>query len=139
DNPWRTIAARRAVALRPSVEYTSVWAHSCQPRRLGDEHVTSPGASSTVPQIARGLEGVVAAATEIAEVDGEQGRLTFRGYDIRELAGRTTFEEVAYLLWHGRLPIRAEYRGLQDEMSGARELPAAALTALRNLAPHTGG
>jgi citrate synthase len=91
------------------------------------------------PQVARGLEGVVAAATNIAEVDGKQGRLTLRGYDIGELAGRTTFEEVAYLLWHGKLPNRAEYQALRDEMSAARELPAPALAALRQLAPHASG
>jgi citrate synthase len=85
------------------------------------------------------LEGIVAAATQIAEVDGEHGRLTFRGYDIRELAGRATFEEVAYLLWHGKLPDRAEYEALRREMSAARELPAPALAALRELAPHTDG
>ena len=57
-----------------------------------------------MPQIARGLEGITAAATQIAEVDGAQGRLTLRGYDVGELSGRVTFEEVAYLLWHGKLP-----------------------------------
>ena len=101
--------------------------------------MTSPGAGFATPQVARGLEGVVAAATQIAEVNGELGRLTFRGYDIRELAGRTTFEEVAYLLWHGKLPNRAEYDALRAEMSAARELPDPALTALRVLSPHATG
>jgi citrate synthase len=91
------------------------------------------------PQVARGLEGIVAAATNIAEVDGKQGRLTLRGYDISELAGRTTFEEVAYLLWYGKLPDRPEYEALRAEMSAARELPAPALAALRDLAPHASG
>lgn len=99
----------------------------------------SPGEGATTPQVARGLEGIVAAATEIAEVDGERGRLTLRGYDIREIAGRVDFEEVAYLLWHGKLPSRTEYEALRVEMSRARELPAPALTALRELAPHASG
>ena len=90
-------------------------------------------------QVARGLEGVTAAATHIAEVDGANGRLTLRGYDIRELIGRATFEEVAYLLWHGRLPNRQEYTALRDEMNRARALPPATIAALRELAPHTGG
>ena len=90
-------------------------------------------------QVARGLEGVTAAATHIAEVDGANGLLTLRGYDIRELIGRVTFEEVTYLLWHGRLPNRQEYATLRDEMNRARELPPAAIAALRELAPHTGG
>jgi citrate synthase len=85
------------------------------------------------------LEGIIAAATEIAEVNGEQGRLTFRGYDIQELAGRTTFEEVAYLLWHGKLPNRMEFEALRAEMSAARALPESALAALRVLSPHAMG
>jgi citrate synthase len=89
--------------------------------------------------VERGLEGVVAAATQIAEVDGQQGRLTLRGYDITELFGRASFEEVAYLLWHGRLPTRAEYEALQSEMRAARTLPAPALAAIRELAPHADG
>jgi citrate synthase len=99
----------------------------------------SPGEGATAPQVARGLEGVVAAATQIAEVDGERGRLTLRGYDIRELAGRVDFEEVAYLLWHGKLPSASEYEALRGEMARARELPEPALMALRELAAHAGG
>ena len=89
-----------------------------------------------VVQVSRGLEGVVAAATHISEVDGERGRLTLRGYDISELAGRISFEEVAFLLWHGRLPTRQEYTVLQNEMARARDLPAPVIDALRVLAPH---
>ena len=95
--------------------------------------------TTAAPQIARGLEGITAAATQIAEVDGAQGRLTLRGYDVSELSGRVTFEEVAYLLWHGRLPNALELADLQAEMSQARDLPAPVLAALRVLAPHAGG
>ena len=95
--------------------------------------------NSTTPPIARGLEGITAAATQIAEVDGAQGRLTLRGYDVSELSGRVTFEEVAFLLWHGKLPNGSELTDLQAEMSRARELPAPVLAALRELAPHAGG
>src|SRR5437867_9011136 len=91
--------------------------------------------STAAPQVAKGLEGIVAAATQIAEVDGERGRLTLRGYDISELSGRADFEEVAYLLWHGRLPNRSEYESIRSEMSQARDLPKAAIEALRALAP----
>ena len=55
-----------------------------------------------------GLEGVVAAQTELSHVFGDEGRLVYRGYDIHELAGKASFEEVAYLLWMGHLPTRAE-------------------------------
>jgi citrate synthase len=85
------------------------------------------------------LEGVVAAATRIAEVDGQQGRLTLRGYDIRELFGRACFEEVAHLLWHGELPNREQFAALVAEMKSARELAGTAIAALRELAPHADG
>lgn len=91
------------------------------------------------PKVARGLEGIVAAATQIAEVDGQAGRLILRGYDIRELSGRTTIDEVAYLLWHGKLPDREERAGLQREIGAGRELPPPVLAALRELAPHAEG
>jgi citrate synthase len=94
---------------------------------------------ATEPVISEGLEGVTAAATQIAEVDGRNGRLTLRGYDIGELSGKVMFEEVAYLLWNGKLPSRAEYDDLKAEMSQARDLPAPVLAALRELAPHAEG
>jgi citrate synthase len=55
-----------------------------------------------------GLEGVVAAATRLSQVDGEGGRLTIAGYAVEDLAPNATFEEVAYLLLHDRLPEPAE-------------------------------
>ena len=51
----------------------------------------------------RGLEGVVVARTELSDVNGQLGKLTVRGYDIEELAGHATFEEMAYLLWQQML------------------------------------
>src|SRR5262245_8857485 len=57
-------------------------------------------------EVARGLKDVVSHATQLSEVDGQSGRLVIRGYDIHELAGRVSFEEAAYLLWHGALPDR---------------------------------
>jgi citrate synthase len=95
--------------------------------------------AKTTPQIARGLEGVVAAATKIAEVDGEKGRLTLRGYDVSELSGKVRFEEVAYLLWHGKLPNQKEFDELKAEMAAARQLPESVVAALRALSPHAEG
>jgi citrate synthase len=63
-----------------------------------------------MPEVARGLEGVVVAPTSISKVDGEKGALIYRGIDIHALAENSTFEEVVYLLWHGRLPQRDELR-----------------------------
>ena len=101
--------------------------------------MSSPEPSSTQPQVHDGLKGVVAAATNIAEVDGQNGKLTLRGYDISELSGNVEFEEVCYLLWHGKLPNRSEYDALKAEMSAARELPEATITTLRACAPHVEG
>src|SRR5581483_5033218 len=84
-----------------------------------------------------GLEGIVAATTAISYVDGQVGRLIYRGYDIHDLAHATTFEEIAYLLWFGRLPTRTELSGLQARLVGGRRLPAGVLPILRDLPPTT--
>lgn len=91
------------------------------------------------PQVAKGLEGIVAAATNIAEVDGEKGKLTLRGYDISELSGNVQFEEVCYLLWNGKLPNQAEFDALKAEMQTARALPAPVIAALKAFAPYAEG
>jgi len=67
-----------------------------------------------VPDFSPGLEGVVAAETEVSEVDGANGRLIYRGgYLIEDLAPVATFEEVAFLLWHGELPTSTELDGVE--------------------------
>jgi citrate synthase len=55
-----------------------------------------------------GLEDIVATSSAICYLDGERGVLAYCGYDIHDLARHATFEEVCYLLWHRRLPTRAE-------------------------------
>jgi citrate synthase len=74
-------------------------------------------------QLIRGLEGVVAAETELCDLDGTNGRLAYRGYDIADLAGQATFEEVAYLLWMGELPSRDELDRFLAELAAARPIP----------------
>ncbi|MER3431082.1 MAG: citrate synthase [Blastocatellia bacterium] len=64
--------------------------------------------TATESTAAAGLRGVVAAQSSIGDVNGEQGILIYQGYDIHDLAEHSTFEEVIYLLWNGRLPNRAE-------------------------------
>ena len=91
------------------------------------------------PVIHKGLEGVYAAATNIAEVDGEKGKLTLRGYDISELSGSVVFEEVCHLLWYGKLPNQSEYDALLQEMRQARDLPQPILDAMHDFAPHASG
>ncbi|MBI5879966.1 MAG: citrate synthase/methylcitrate synthase [Chloroflexi bacterium] len=71
----------------------------------------------------KGLRGVVAGQTAVSQVYGEEGRLVYRGYSIRDLVAHATFEEVAYLLWNGELPNRAQAEHLQHQMAAERALP----------------
>jgi citrate synthase len=73
-------------------------------------------------QIARGLEGINVAATKLCRIDGQKGELVYAGYDIYELAEKSTFEEVAFLLWNQRLPSKAELAELNRELLSQREL-----------------
>jgi citrate synthase len=75
--------------------------------------------SVTMP---RGLEGVVAANSSICYIDGDAGVLAYRGIDIHELADNSTFEEVCYLLWFGRLPKRAELDDLNKKLAAERKM-----------------
>jgi citrate synthase len=84
-----------------------------------------------VPEFSPGLEGVVAAETAVSEVDGANGRLIYRGgYLIEDLAPVASYEEVAYLLWHGELPSASELDALRHQMAAARHLNDAARGAL---------
>ncbi len=74
-------------------------------------------------EVQRGLQDVVALESRICFIDGQQGRLIYRGYDIRELAERSTFEEVAYLLWYGRLPTTSQLGELQQRLASLRTIP----------------
>jgi citrate synthase len=80
-----------------------------------------------------GLEGVVAASTALSHVYGEEGRLVYRGYDIHELAGKASFEEVAHLLWIGHLPTRAELDEFSAKLAANRSLPDEVIETLRLL------
>ena len=80
---------------------------------------------------AAGLRGVVAATSSIGDVNGEQGILIYQGYDIHDLARNSTFEEVIFLLWHGRLPRRAELDELKSSLAQCYELPAELVALMR--------
>src|SRR5579884_735281 len=87
-----------------------------------------------MPTVApRGLEDVVASPSSICFIDGEKGVLAYRGYDIHDLAERSTFAETAYLLWNGRLPNAAELRALEESLRAEAALPAPLLALLRSL------
>src|SRR3954470_14626675 len=80
-----------------------------------------------------GLEDTVATSSEICYLDGDRGVLAYCGYDIHDLARHATFEEVCYLLWHRRLPTRAELGDLQSQLSAARSLPEGVVRLMRTL------
>ena len=80
-----------------------------------------------------GLEDVVAASSAICFLDGDRGVLAYYGYDIHDLARGASFEEVCYLLWHGRLPGRAELGDLQSQLAAARPLSEPILRLMKQL------
>ena len=82
-----------------------------------------------------GLEGVVATSSAICYIDGGRGVLAYGGFDIHDLASAATFEEVCYLLWHRRLPTRAELGDLHSRLAASRKLPEPMLRLFRTLPP----
>lgn len=77
----------------------------------------------------KGLEGIVATTSAVSSIIGST--LTYRGIDINELAGHSSFEEVVYLLWYGELPSREELQRLQRELADSREIPSQVIDAIR--------
>jgi citrate synthase len=88
---------------------------------------------STAAKPKAGLEDTVATSSAICYLDGDRGVLAYCGYDIHDLARHATFEEVCYLLWHRRLPTRAELGDLQSQLTAARALPEPILRLMRAL------
>src|SRR5437660_54921 len=80
----------------------------------------------------KGLEGVVANETRLGDVRGQEGQLIYCGYDINELAGKVSFEEVVHLLWNNRLPNQTELQTLRQELASERELPEQVRTFIQS-------
>lgn len=99
-------------------------------------HMAKPGDQSP-PAASKGLEGVIALESALSAIDGNAGSLIYAGYEIGDLARNATFEEVAFLLWHGRLPDAAELAGLEQELQAARLLPPAVMDLLLNMPPES--
>jgi citrate synthase len=93
--------------------------------------VVSPTKSSA------GLEGVVAAPSEICFIDGVAGRLVYRGYEIADLVEQVTFEETAFLLWENRLPNRSELAQLKSQLASNASPPAHTMAILKALPSET--
>ena len=87
------------------------------------------------PVKARGLEGVVALDTQLSYINGQEGELLYRGYDIKDLAKNASFEEVAYLLWNGALPNQQQLDELNAQLRAERAVPDAVLEHLRHHTP----
>lgn len=79
-----------------------------------------------------GLRGVVAAQSSIGDVNGEQGILIYQGYDIHDLAEHSTFEEVVFLLWHGRLPKKDELEDLKSQFQANYAIPAEVIELMKS-------
>jgi citrate synthase len=84
----------------------------------------------------RGLEGVVAAETNISYVDGIHGRLYYQGYDIHDIAEEVSFSEVVFLLWNGRFPLKDENDRLRSEIVSEMRLPSQVVEMLKLTPPN---
>jgi citrate synthase len=84
--------------------------------------------------MSEGLEGVVAASTRLSHVDGDGGHLTIAGYAVEDLAPNASFEDVAYLLLHGRLPEPPQRAAFARDLAERRTLPRAAIAVLQQAA-----
>jgi citrate synthase len=96
------------------------------------EAVSTPAAKSKA-----GLEGVVAVQSSICFIDGNAGRLVYRGYDIGELVEHATFEEVAFLLWDGELPNRTQLTALQSDLRKQAAIAPHVLAVIKALPTQT--
>jgi citrate synthase len=88
--------------------------------------------TESTPAKTSGLAGVVAGKSSVGFIDGTQGILRYRGYDIHELAEKSTFEETVYLLWNGDLPNRAELADFTTSLAAQREVAAPILDFIQN-------
>ncbi len=93
--------------------------------------------STAAATASKGLEGVVAARTNLSDVQGDVGKLVYSGYDIDELAGKVSYEEVVYLLHHNHLPNRGELDELKAALAAYRELPKGVIDIIKKFPRQT--
>jgi citrate synthase len=91
-----------------------------------------------MPVTAKGLEGIIANSTALSDVLGDIGQLIYAGYDINELAGKVSFEEIVHLLWYGELPNPKQLENLTSQLRSHRELPQGVIDFLTS-APKEAG
>ncbi len=85
-------------------------------------------------EIHKGLEGILVAESSMSYIDGDAGKLIYRGYDIEDLARDASYEEVVYLLWHGELPAADTLDTFSDRMAAERAVDDGLLEVARTLA-----
>ena len=91
---------------------------------------------STTMQPASGLEDIIAGSSGICYIEGDKGILAYRGIDIHELADNSTFEEITYLLWFGKLPTRTELQEFNLWLVRERKLDAQIISLIRQAPKH---
>src|SRR5436190_22624634 len=94
-------------------------------------------ATTPIAPVTKGLEGVVAAQTRLSDVRGEEGQLVYCGYDINELAGKVSYEEVVHLLHRNHLPNREELAEQKAILASDRDLPKGIIDILRTIPKDT--
>ncbi|MCY4729825.1 citrate synthase [Natronomonas gomsonensis] len=85
-------------------------------------------------ELKKGLEGVLVAESSLSYIDGDEGKLVYRGYTIDDLAENASFEEVVYMLWHGELPNRDELSEFKAAMAEERHIDDGVQRLVRDLA-----
>src|SRR5919112_2143736 len=103
-------------------------------REAGPWHEGIDMGESSGTSFVAGLEDVVAAETRLSGVDGEAGELILAGFAVEELAGRASFEEIVYLLWHDVLPDSGRLADFREELAIRRGVPPATFDLLRGVA-----
>src|ERR671918_3244973 len=87
--------------------------------------------SSASDQVISGLEGVLACESSVAFIDGNIPELSYRGYNIHDIAETLTYEQVVYLLWHGELPSSDQLRAFSSDLTARRGIPSVVVDLLR--------
>lgn len=85
-------------------------------------------------ELHRGLEGIVVTESDLSYIDGGEGRLVYRGYDINDLARGASYEEVLHLLWHGHLPDAGKLAAFENRMAEERPVDDEVIDTVRRLA-----
>ncbi|MFX0091004.1 MAG: citrate/2-methylcitrate synthase [Candidatus Hodarchaeota archaeon] len=107
---------------------------------MADEKLEFVGRKKEFPmvlRIGRGLENVITNNTLIGHIDGEKGKLYYRGIEIEELAQHSTFEETAYLLIYGKLPNKQELDEFTNQLTLNRDVPPEVIECLKALPEKT--